>query len=143
MNQYQTINPLMPLFIPSMIPPLTTCSPAQAIDTSDTIINVESGSTRGNPSPVSVTYVTTTTYNILSTDYFLCVDTETFPVTLTLPIGKLGTVYIIKDCTGDAATNPITIQGSDGQQVDGSSASVDSPYGSITVIFNGMHWSIV
>ena len=138
MDQHQTINPLM-MWFPPPLAPFPVCPPSHT----DNIVNVGSGSIGGNPSPVKVTQVTTETYDILPTDYFLCVDTATFAVTLTLPTGKLGVVYIIKDCSGDAGINPITIIGSGGQVVDGSSATINSPYGSISVIFNGSEWSVV
>lgn len=91
---------------------------------------------------VPVTDVATRTYTALSTDYFLCVLTNGV-VTITLPTGVLGTVYIVKDCFGDAANNPITIQGTGGQLVDGSTATINTNFGSITVIFDGTEWSIV
>lgn len=148
MYQYQRINPywasLMPPiepFVPSGIPGL----PQQIINDNDNY-NIGSGNqnvTIGNPSPVTVTNVTTPTYTALATNYFLCVDTATNPVIITLPTGILGTVYIIKDCSGDALTNSITIQGTGGQLVDGSVATINSPYGAIEVIFNGTEWSIV
>jgi hypothetical protein len=96
----------------------------------------------GNPSPVAVTDVATATYTALPTDYFLCVLTNA-PVTITLPTGILGTVYIVKDCFGAAATNPITIQGTGGQTVDGSTATINTDFGSIQLVFNGTNWSIV
>ena len=135
MDQHQTLPPLNFWFPPPIAP-----FPVAPITHTDSNINVVSG---GNPSPVKVTNVTTETYDILPTDYFLCVDTATFAVTLTLPTGKLGVVYIIKDCSGDAGINSITIIGSGGQVVDGSSATINSPYGSISVIFNGSEWSVV
>jgi hypothetical protein len=91
---------------------------------------------------VPVTDVATATYNALSTDYFLCVLTNA-PVTITLPTGILGTVYIVKDCFGNAANNPITIQGTGGETIDGSAGTVNINFGSITVVFNGAEWSIV
>jgi hypothetical protein len=96
----------------------------------------------GNPSPVAVTDVATATYTALSTDYFLCVLTNGV-VTITLPTGTLGRVYMVKDCFGDAATNPITIQGTGGQLVDGSTATINTNFGSLQFIFNGTDWSIV
>jgi hypothetical protein len=97
----------------------------------------------GNPSPVAVTDVATATYTALPTDYFLCVLTNGL-VTITLPTGILGTVYIVKDCFGDAANNPITIQVTGGQTIDGSAtATINANYGSITLIFEGTDWSIV
>jgi predicted dehydrogenase len=92
---------------------------------------------------VPVTDVVTATYTALSTDYFLCVLTNGL-VTITLPTGILGTVYIVKDCFGDAANNPITIQGTGGQTIDGNAtATINADYGSITLIFEGTDWSIV
>ena len=144
MYQYQRISPYWASWMPP-IDPITPqpIYPQQIINDNDTI-NVGSGTQiiNGNPSPVTVTNVTTPTYTALATDYFLCVDTATTPVTITLPTGILGTVYIIKDCSGDANTNPITIQGT-GQLVDGSTATINTPYGGIQVIFNGVEWSIV
>ena len=145
MYQYQRISS----YWAALMPPLeafSTNSPnyqQQIINDNDTI-NVGSGTQiiGGNPSPVTVTNVTTPTYTALATDYFLCVDTATTPVTITLPTGILGTVYIVKDCSGDANTNNITIQGT-GQLVDGSVATINVPYGSIQLIFNGTEWSIV
>ena len=139
-NQYQGINPM--IYFPPF-PPFPPASYPQQIINDNDVINVGSGSIGGNPSPVTVTDVTTPTYTALATDYFLCVDTATTPVTITLPTGILGTVYIVKDCSGDADTNNITIQGTGGQLVDGSTATINSPYGSISLIFNGTEWSIV
>ena len=137
MQQHQTLPPLMYLFAPPFAP-FPMCPPTQA----DTISYTDDRDT-GGPSPVKVTKVTTETYDVLSTDYFLCVDTATFAVTITLPIGVLGTVYVIKDCSGNADVNPITINGSDSQLIDGSSATINSPFGSIQLIFDGDQWCIV
>lgn len=142
MHQYQKLNPIWGGWVPPL-PALEPIGFPQQIINDNDIINVGSGSIGGNPSPVTVTNVTTPTYTALASDYFLCVDTATTPVTITLPTGILGTVYIIKDCSGDANTNTITIQGTGGQLVDDSVATINSPYGSIQVIFNGVDWSIV
>ena len=141
MQQYQTINPLLTVFIPPFIAPMASCS-GQSVDTSDNIFNIGSGTVGGNPSPVSVTQVTTPTYTALSTDYFLCV-THAGQVVITLPVGILGTVYVVKDCDGNASpSNPIIVQGS-GQNVDGGTATINTSFGSISLIFNGIAWSIV
>lgn len=95
----------------------------------------------GTPGIVPVTDVVTASYTATATDYFLCVLTIA-PVTITLPTGILGTVYIIKDCSGNATNAPITVQGT-AQNVDSNTATVNTPFGSITVIFNGSNWSIV
>jgi len=114
MYQYQTIKP----YWASLMPPIEPFSPSgipgipqQQIVSDNDNINIGSGNQiigGGNPSPVAVTQVTTPTYTALATDYFLCVDVAA-PVTITLPTGILGTVYVVKDCDGDANTNPITI----------------------------------
>jgi hypothetical protein len=137
--QQQTIQPLWGWF-PPPLPPLNF--PQANIIDRDEIININNR-IGGNPSPVSVTDVTTPTYTALATDYFLCVDTVTNAVTITLPTGILGTVYMVKDCSGNADTNNITIQGTGGQLVDGSVATINVPYGSIQLIFNGTEWSVV
>jgi hypothetical protein len=148
MYQYQRITP----YWASMMPPIEQFSPSgipgipqQQIFNDNDTFNIGSGNqnvTIGNPSPVAVTDVATPTYTALVTDYMLCVLTNG-PVTITLPTGILGTVYIVKDCFGDAANNPIIIQGTGGQLVDGSTATINSPFGSLQLIFNGTDWSIV
>lgn len=141
-NQTQGIAPMtfFPPFPPFPIVPLYI----PQLGSDNDIINVGSGSITigGNPSPVTVTQVTTAEYTATAQDYFLCVDTTTEPVTITLPTGILGTVYIVKDCSGDADTNNITVQGT-AQDVDGGTAIINSPYGSLSFIFNGSEWSIV
>ena len=95
----------------------------------------------GTPGLVPVTDVVTATYTATVTDYFLCVLTV-LPVTITLPVGILGTVYVIKDCSGNAGTAPITIQGT-AQTVDAGTGIINVPFGSITVVFNGSNWNII
>jgi len=140
---------------PCLAPRIPVCpSPASdAIEIGgigNDIINIGGGGVGppGPPGPpgtiglVPVTDVATPTYTALSTDYFLCVLTNGL-VTITLPTGILGTVYIVKDCFGDAANNPITIQGTGGQLVDGSTATINTNFGSLQFVFNGFDWSIV
>lgn len=147
-QQIQNIAPLWRLYMPlPIMPPIIPQQycPPQNIQTSNEYINIGSGNQGGNPSPVTVTDVTTATYDILPTDYFLCVDYQVAPgPVLTLPEGIIGTVYIIKDCGGEATTIPITVQGFNGELVDGAiNATINTNYGSIQVVFNGSAWSIV
>ena len=135
-NQSQGISPLTfyPPFPPFPIIPLY--QPGNDNDTINVVNNA------GNPSPVTVTEVTTAEYTALATDYFLCVD-HAGQVVITLPTGILGTVYIVKDCSGNASvTNPIIVQGT-AQNVDGGTSTINTPYGSLSFIFNGTEWSIV
>jgi hypothetical protein len=98
--------------------------------------------TNGSPSPVHVTIVTTPTYTATATDYFICVE-HSATVVITLPVGILGTVYIVKDCDGNASpAAPIIVQGTL-QNVDGGTATINSPFGSLSFIFDGTKWNIV
>jgi hypothetical protein len=64
------------------------------------------------------------------------------PATIALPVAPTGTVYIIKDIDGDAATNPITITAS--TTIDGSAtATIDVNFGAIELVFNGTEWNII
>jgi len=95
----------------------------------------------GIPGLVPVTEVTTTPFTADLTDYYLAVDVAT-AVSVVLPVSPTGTVFVIKDTDGDAATNPITVTAS--TTIDGAaSALINTNYGSITLIFNGTEWNIV
>jgi hypothetical protein len=95
----------------------------------------------GIPGLVPVTEITTTPYEADLTDYYLAVDVPT-AASVILPVSPTGTVFVIKDIDGDAATNPITVTAS--TTIDGSAnAVINSNYGSITLIFNGTEWNIV
>lgn len=95
----------------------------------------------GTPGLVPTTVVTTTPYAATLTDYYLAVNVVG-PASIVLPVAPVGTVFIVKDTDGDANTNPITITAS--TTIDGAaSATINSPYGSLTFIFNGTEWNIV
>lgn len=62
--------------------------------------------------------------------------------TVTVPASPTAHVdYIVKDARGDAAANPITVNGAtiDGQ----SSFVIPVNYGAVTLVFNGTDWSVV
>jgi hypothetical protein len=95
----------------------------------------------GTPGLVPVTIITTTPYAAALTDYYLAVDVAG-PASIVLPVAPVGTVFVVKDIDGDANTNPITITAS--TTIDGAaSATINSPYGSLTFIFNGTEWNII
>jgi hypothetical protein len=95
----------------------------------------------GTPGLVPVTTITTTPYAVVLTEYYLAVDVVG-PASLVLPIAPVGTVFVVKDIDGDADTNPITVTAT--TTIDGSAtATINSPYGSLTFIFNGTEWNIV
>jgi hypothetical protein len=95
----------------------------------------------GTPGLVPVVEVTTSPFEAALTDYYLAVDVGE-PTSIVLPVSPTGTVFVIKDIDGDAATNPITI--TTATTIDGAtSALINANYGSITLIFNGTEWNIV
>jgi hypothetical protein len=95
----------------------------------------------GTPGLVPTTIVTTTPFAATLANYYLAINVAT-PASVILPVSPTGTVFVIKDIDGDAITNPITITAS--TTIDGAaSATINSPYGSITLIFNGVEWNIV
>jgi hypothetical protein len=95
----------------------------------------------GTPGLVPVTNVTTTPYDALLTDYMIAVNVQG-PSSVVLPASPTGTVFIVKDTSGTASTNPITITAS--TTIDGAAnAIINTDYGSLTFIFNGTEWNIV
>jgi hypothetical protein len=95
----------------------------------------------GGTSVVPVTNVTTTPFTPAATDYLLCVEIAGL-ASIVLPTSVVGKVFVVKDCDGDANTNPITVTAT-GSTIDGSvSATIGVNYGSLTFVFNGTEWSI-
>jgi hypothetical protein len=95
----------------------------------------------GSLANLPVTLVDSATYSASNTDYFIGVifDGST---TLTLPVGTLGKIFIIKDSTGDALANPITVAAL-ASTIDGqASYIINSPWGSIGLIYNGIEWNV-
>jgi hypothetical protein len=78
-----------------------------------------------------------------TTDYFLCLDTSINPITLNLPASPgVGLSFLVKDCTGHAALNNITVIPASGT-IDGLGvASINANYQSIAVTYTGTQWSI-
>ena len=67
--------------------------------------------------------------------------TVNLPSGATLPQGK---IYIIKDESGAAATNNVTVAANGTDKIDGqSSAKISINYGSLMLIWTGTVWSIV
>lgn len=92
-----------------------------------------------------VVIVTTSPYQALSTDFFIGVNnTGLVPFSVVLPANpQTGKVYIIKDVSGTASTDPITVTAI-GHTIDGAaSATINTDYGSITLVFDGVEWSII
>jgi len=93
---------------------------------------------------VSVASVSSGTYQILDSDYYIGCDGS--GIVLTLPPGTgvlIGKVFIIKDESGLAATNHITVNGS-GDLIDGnSSLTIVVNYLALGLLWTGTKWSII
>jgi len=95
----------------------------------------------GSLANLPVTLVDSATYSASNTDYFIGVifDGNT---TITLPVGTTGKIFIIKDSQGDALANPITVVAL-ASTIDGqANYIIDSPWGSIGLIYNGIEWNV-
>jgi hypothetical protein len=92
---------------------------------------------------VPVTIANTSPYLALSTDYDIAVTANAvIPSSVVLPISPVGTVFIVKDAAGVASINAITIS-TIGFNIDGAATAViNTNYGSLTFIFNGLEWNI-
>ncbi len=82
-------------------------------------------------------------YSILTTDYLIAVDTSAARsiVLPTAAAGNSGVHYIVKDATGSAAANNITVTVNGGGNIDGAASSViNVNYGSRQFYSNGTQW---
>jgi len=154
--------PMAP-FIPPMLPPVCPPPIPGYINDADIFINSSIVGPPGPPGPpgpagppgppgtqgpagsladVPVTLIDEPTYTPDAAEYFLGVIYDG-TVTITLPAGTLGKVYVVKDAVGDANTNPITVT-TTGSTIDGQVNYVmNTPWGSISLIYNGIEWNVV
>jgi len=65
-------------------------------------------------------------------------------VAVTLPVGVLGQVFNIKDGLGLASVaTPITVTPTAGTIDGAATAIINAPYGSLTLVYNGVQWLIL
>lgn len=85
----------------------------------------------------------TTTYAVLASDDLVAVTALAAPFTITLPATPVvGDEYVIKDATGLAGTNNLTISGN-GANIDGAATFLMSqPYAAATFTFLNGQWSV-
>jgi hypothetical protein len=91
------------------------------------------------------TGVADTAYSILGTDCIIAYTSLTAGRTATLPTAAsvTGRTYLVKDETGTAATNNITVATTSSQTIDGASTYVISTnYGWVAVYSDGTNWKI-
>lgn len=94
----------------------------------------------------SVTLTSTTPYDVTSTDYFVGIDCSAAIKTVRLPDAPLtGRIIVVKDYTGSAASFNITLTTVGGAvNIDGATSYViNTAYQSVTVVFNGVSYSII
>ena len=128
----------------------TGLDPAFASITAGTNITLTPGSrsltiaASSTPLITNRTLVTTTPYVVLSTDYYLSVNTSTAK-TIQLPNAPTtGTVYIIKDFSGTSAANNITITTVGGAVlIDGAtSLTINQNYGAASILWNSASFEV-
>lgn len=85
-------------------------------------------------------------YTVLINDHYIGVDT-TMARTLNLPAAATagaGKIFVIKDETGGAGANNITIDPSGVETVDGAGTLViNTNYGRATILCNGTNWGAI
>ena len=93
--------------------------------------------------PVRIALVSPDT--VLATDSIVSYQlTVPGAVAVALPAGVTGTVYYLKDGTGDAAANPITITPNLLETIDGAAtATINTNFGALTLAFTGAKWEII
>lgn len=87
---------------------------------------------------------TATDYSVQLTDYYVGVTNTSAPRTITLPNNATaGQTFVIKDESGGATTNNITIVVSGGANIDGSSSKIlNSNYQAVNLIFTGTQYFV-
>jgi len=82
-------------------------------------------------------------YTTIPQDGVILVDTSAARTIVPLASPTTGQMHVIKDRVGTASTFPITVTPS-GKTIDGlASRTINSNYGSITIVFSGVEWLII
>lgn len=81
--------------------------------------------------------LTTTNYTATATDYYIGANKK--EITITLPLGITGKVYVVKN----QVSGEITVTGTSGQKIDTSTTQVLGTNQSIVVVFDGARWNII
>lgn len=93
------------------------------------------------------TEVDVATYDVAEFDYILHVTyTATGTVAITIPTALLveGRMFRIKDGSGGASTNNITVDCEGSETIDGSATHIlSSNYGSIAMYCDGINWFVL
>lgn len=94
----------------------------------------------------TTTFVVTTPFTISGGEEVLLIDLPT-PASVILPTGAgvhAGRAYYIKDYSGLAKQNPITITAAGGKTIDGGpTAFLGVGYSHIQVVYDGTNWMTI
>jgi len=82
-------------------------------------------------------------YTTLANDYVIIVDTTSARTINLIASPVTGQTYRIKDNTGSAATNNITISPAAGNIDGAASFVINTNYGSVDVVYNGTQWNLL
>ena len=89
----------------------------------------------------NTTGVTTNTYTVSDTDYYIGVN-HPAPVTITIPDSlNQGRIIIVKDESGNCYNNPITLSGKIDNDVSGATIKINN--GAVQMIFRSGFWRII
>jgi hypothetical protein len=95
---------------------------------------------------VTVRAAVATPVTVVNTDDVVSVEVPgPVVVTVDLPAGVTGRIFNIKDGLGLAApATPITIIPNGAETIDGvGTATINTPYGAVTLVFSGVEWLIL
>jgi hypothetical protein len=92
--------------------------------------------TGGSGSSLINVKLTSTNYTATATDYYIGATNKN--ITITLPVGVVGKVYVVKN----QAEGSITVKGT-GQNIDTSGDKNLGSEASIIVVFDGTRWNII
>ena len=112
--------------------------------TTGTGANTVTISTTG-PEILNVAIVTTTPVTVLGTDEVVSVEVPgPVAVAVNLPAGVTGQVFYLKDGLGLAApATPITITPAAGTIDGAATATINVPYGALTLVYSGTEWKLL
>lgn len=97
------------------------------------------------PEFLTVAVVTTTPVTVLPTDEVISVEVPgPVAVAVNLPAGVQGQVFYIKDGLGLASpATPITITPAAGTIDGAATATINAPFGSLTLVYSGVEWKLL
>ena len=90
-----------------------------------------------NNSSLFAVKIVSANYIVLANDYYIGAIKK--DITITLPLGVTGKVYVVKN----EENGEITITGTAGQKIDGSVSEKLSTNKSLMIIFNGTEWQSI